>query len=196
MAKMFSPFRRFLVKVIDATRELVDDPPRPPVSDPGISALFAEMTRLAEREAPSHPMPPMSALREILPVNSEGVLCSHCHKEASTAPGSGSARVPVKVKPGQRMLIIARPQRVAFKPDQIIIENGDRWTVHDIRIGNRSQFSQSGDIPGSVFAPGASPAISFETAQTAMDVAFDVTYQGPEQDGEQFRASVVGIAAN
>ncbi len=165
--------QRFAIKVLDAAHELVR----------GHTGVPPNREPSGEPEIP----------REMLPVNSEMTLCPQCAKAIA---GNGSTRVPMKIKPGQRVIVMARPQRVAFRPEMIIIENGERWTVHDIRIGNRSQFAQSGDVPGIVFAPGASPFLRLETAQTAMDVAFDVTYCGPEQDGEQFRASVVGPSAH
>ena len=45
------------------------------------------------------------------------------------------------------------------------------WIVNDIKIGNRSQFSQAGDVPGDMFANTSIDSfVTFETAQTAMDV--------------------------
>ena len=59
--------------------------------------------------------------------------------------------------------------------------------MNDIKIGNRSQFSQSGDVPGDMFATNAIDAfVSFETAQTAMDVVMVVTYIGLNESGVPF----------
>ena len=136
------------------------------------------------------------AIREMMPVNSTAYLCPGCQKSHANEGRSMATDLPYLVKPNERVRVCARPQRVAFKPERITIENADRWIVHDFKIGNRSQFSQSGNIPGAFFdAKNVDTMVSFETAQTAMDVQFDVTYIGPEKDGEQFMAQVIGKAA-
>ena len=145
-------------------------------------------------EPPSYPVV-TSAMREMLPVNSVAFMCPDCKAKH---PGTlyGGTPLPYKIKPGERRQITARPQRVAFRPERLTIENAERWIVHDFKIGNRSQFAQSGDVPGSIFdARIADATLSFETAQTAMDVTFDVTYIGPNAEGEQFLATVTGTAA-
>jgi len=108
----------------------------------------------------------------------------------------------VAILPSQSAQITARPQRVAFRPERVFISNAGTsggaadWIVNDIKIGNRSQFSQSGDIPGDMFATNAIDGfVSFETAQTAMDVVMVVTYIGTNESGAPFYASIVGTAA-
>jgi len=108
----------------------------------------------------------------------------------------------VAILPSQSAQITARPQRVAFRPERVFVSNAGTsggaadWIVNDIKIGNRSQFSQSGDIPGDMFATNAIDGfVSFETAQTAMDVVMVVTYIGTNESGAPFYASIVGTAA-
>jgi hypothetical protein len=108
----------------------------------------------------------------------------------------------VAILPSQSAQITARPQRVAFRPERVFVSNAGTsggaadWIVNDIKIGNRSQFSQSGDIPGDMFATNAIDGfVSFETAQTAMDVVMVVTYIGTNESGAAFYASIVGTAA-
>jgi len=108
----------------------------------------------------------------------------------------------VAILPTQSAQITARPQRVAFRPERVFISAAGTsggaadWIVNDIKIGNRSQFSQSGDIPGDMFATNAIDGfVSFETAQTAMDVVMVVTYIGTNESGTPFYASIVGTAA-
>ncbi len=108
----------------------------------------------------------------------------------------------VAILPTQSAQITARPQRVAFRPERVFISSAGTtggaadWIVNDIKIGNRSQFSQSGDIPGDMFATNAIDGfVSFETAQTAMDVVMVVTYIGSNESGVPFYASIVGTAA-
>lgn len=58
------------------------------------------------------------------------------------------------LQPGEVTQITARPQRCPFRPRQLWIARdvASRIAIHDIKIGNRSQFAQSGDVPGDVFA--------------------------------------------
>jgi hypothetical protein len=68
--------------------------------------------------------------------------------------------------------------------------------VNDIKIGNRSQFVQSGDVPGDLFATNAIDTfVRFESAQTAMDVVVVVTYIGLNESGCPFFGAMVGTAA-
>ena len=104
------------------------------------------------------------------------------------------------ILPAHSASITARPQRVAFRPERVFISsNGDgaeNWLVNDILIGNRSQFSQAGQIPGDIFATTAIDSfVTFETAQTAMDVVMVITYVGPTSDGQPFYGAIIGTAA-
>lgn len=102
--------------------------------------------------------------------------------------------LPMKIKPGDTHAVIVRPQTV-FRPEDLAI-HGDRsrWVVHDIKIGNRSQFAgKRGPAPGTEFGPGGiCEHLRLETCQTAMDLVIEVEYVGPEPDGEIFEATIVG----
>ena len=104
---------------------------------------------------------------------------------------------PMKVLPTQKVDVVVRPQTLAFRPEDIAI-HGDRsrWLVHDIRVGNRSQFAgKRGPAPGTEFGPGGICAqLRLETAQTAMDITLTVEYVGPEEGGEVFEGTIVGTA--
>ena len=103
----------------------------------------------------------------------------------------------VNILPNTSAQITSRPQNVAFRPERVIIGGtpGD-WIVNDIKVGNRSQFSQSGDVPGEVFANTTIDAfVSFETVQTAMDFVMLVTYIGASESGAPFYCAVLGTAA-
>jgi hypothetical protein len=93
--------------------------------------------------------------------------------------------------------ITARPQNVAYRPERVVIGGTPgNWIVNDIKVGNRSQLSQAGELPGEAFANTAVDTfISFETVQTAMDFVVQVTYAGAVSGGETFRAAVFGTAA-
>ena len=156
----------------------------------GLGAAFARQGVPVRSHVPSARLE-LETKRETLPINSVAYLCSKCKVNHSES-ARGSVSVPYKIKPGERMRVTARPQRVAFRPEEFTIEHAEHWMVHDFSIGNRSQFAQAGDVTGTAMA---SLKIHCETAQTAMDVEFDVTYRGPEKDGEQFLATVTGTAA-
>jgi hypothetical protein len=106
---------------------------------------------------------------------------------------------PMKIKPGKPFAVIVRPQCLAFRPEDLAI-HGDRvrWMVHDIKVGNRSQFAgKRGPAPGTEFGPGGIlEHMRLETCQTAMDLVLEVEYIGPEADGEVFEATMVGTATN
>lgn len=184
--------RRFLervdVKALDEMRKSLDLPAE------ALGALIEiHAKKLAESE-----QRPTKADREVLPLST---------KE--------------RIKPGQCAEITARPQRVAFRPERVFVSDScseykgpwwkrlwpwykapqlkgaSDWVIHDIRIGNRSQFAQAGSIPADMFRSGAIDSfVTFETAQTAMDVKFIVEYIGANPKGEVFYASVLGTAAH
>ncbi len=149
------------------------------LTGPYIGALppgdFPLMARAAVVDAPL----PTQANRDILPM---------------------STGVPIL--PTQSAQITGRPQTLVFKIGRFVISNAGTaggaadWIVNDIKIGNRSQFVQSGDVPGDLFATNAIDTfVRFEAAQTAMDVVVVVTYIGLNESGCPFFGAMVGTAA-
>jgi len=58
------------------------------------------------------------------------------------------------IAPGQSAMIAARPQTYAFRALALLVsEQSRRFLISDLRVGNRSQFVQSGDIPADVLTP-------------------------------------------
>ena len=103
----------------------------------------------------------------------------------------------VNILPNTSAQITSRSQTVAFRPERLII-GGDagNWIVNDIKVGNRSQFAQSGDVPGEMFAATTIDSfVSFETVQTAMDFVVLVTFVGASESGAPFVCGVLGTAA-
>lgn len=103
------------------------------------------------------------------------------------------------ILPGQSAQITARAQTSEFCCDRFVISNAGTpggaadWIVNAIKIGNRSQLAQSGDVPGGLFATNAIDTyVSFEPVKPAMDVVVVVTYVGPIEAGAPFFAAVVG----
>ena len=125
---------------------------------------------------------PDMANRQVLPMN------------------TGTTPVPI----ASTAQITSRPQRVAFRPERVFVSSADiggsgsaaNWIINDITIGNRSQFAQSGALPGDMFSNVAIDSfVTFETAQTAMDVVMIVTYQGSTEGGTPFYGQIIGTAA-
>ena len=103
---------------------------------------------------------------------------------------------PMKILTTQTVDVSIRPQ-TWFRPEDLAIR-GDRsrWMVHDIRVGNRSQFAgKRGPAAGTEFGPGGiCEHLRLETCQTGMDLTLTVEYVGPEESGEVFEAVIVGKA--
>jgi hypothetical protein len=103
----------------------------------------------------------------------------------------------VNIFPNTSAQITSRPQAAAFRPERIIIGNRpNEWIINDVKVGNRSQFAQSGDVPGEMFAATTIDGyVSMETVQTAMDFVMVVTFIGDSQEGSPFVCGVLGTAA-
>jgi hypothetical protein len=108
----------------------------------------------------------------------------------------------VPILPTQSAQITGRPQTLVFKIGRFVISNAGTaggsadWIVNDVKIGNVSQFVQSGDVPGDMFATNAIDTfVRFAPAQTAMDVVVVVTYIGLNESGCPFFGAMVGTAA-
>jgi hypothetical protein len=108
----------------------------------------------------------------------------------------------VPILPTQSAQITGRPQTLVYCIGRFVISNAGTaggaadWIVNDIKIGNRSQFVQSGDVPGDLFATNAIDTfVRFDSAQTAMDVVVVVTYIGLNESGCPFFGAMVGTAA-
>jgi hypothetical protein len=61
---------------------------------------------------------------------------------------------PEGVVTNQAFQITARPQRWPFRPRYLLLarETAEAIDINDIRVGNRSQTEQAGDVPGEMFA--------------------------------------------
>lgn len=106
---------------------------------------------------------------------------------------------PMKIKSGDPVDVVVRPQVIAFRPENLTIQGEpSRWLVHDIWVGNKSQFAaKHGPTRGTDFGPGGVlENLKLETCQTAMDFKLVVQYVGPEPDGEVFEAAIVGLATD
>jgi hypothetical protein len=100
----------------------------------------------------------------------------------------------INILPKTSAEIMSRPQSVAFAPTAIVVGgHPDHWDINDIKIGNRSQLAQGGDISGALFAAGGACAdLRLDIVHPGMDICLLVTYVGPEEAGEPFTCAVTG----
>jgi hypothetical protein len=87
-----------------------------------------------------------------------------------------------------------------FWPDHLTISNAGTaggaadWIVNDIKIGGKSQFLQSGDIPGDMFATNAVDSfVRFEAAKAGRAVELVVTYIGTTVGVCSIFAAITGM---
>jgi hypothetical protein len=105
----------------------------------------------------------------------------------------------VKVLPTESCFIRGRAHRRGFWPERLTISDagttggaGD-WVVNDIKIAGESQFLQSGDIPGDMFAHAAvQDFVRFGAVKASEEVELVVTYIGLNAEGCPFIASLTG----
>ena len=128
----------------------------------------------------------------------------------------------INVAPGQSFQIWARPQ-LPFRPKHLLISSwcAPHLMINEIRIGNRSQFVQAGDIPADIFNPeinglameaDAHGFVTFkisererrmyllpldmETVQTSMDVTLVCTNISPDVVLQRFGGAMLGTTAH
>lgn len=98
---------------------------------------------------------------------------------------------------GSLATITARPQSIAFKPQRIVIPStiAPDFVISDIKVGNKSQLVQSGELPGEAFSPDlVDGEMEMDTVQTSQD--FVMVVQNISGASRTFRAAVYGRAAD
>ena len=138
------------------------------------------------------PIPPMYGT-QISPRNAMIDYAGPSRADRVILPMSSGSNI----LPNTSVQVTARPQNVAFRPERIVIGGTPAdWIINDVKVGNRSQFSQSGDVPGELFAATTIDSfVSFETVQTAMDFVILTTFVGTSESGSPFICGVLGTAA-
>lgn len=158
--------------------------------DEGASWLSLQLgigTRIEVEVCPSC----VPAFAEFLPgVDRELLSRFVTYPESFTLNSEGERVLPKAV------VQVTERLQMPFRAEQIVIEERPfDWVVNDIRIGNRHQFAQSGDVPGDLFGPDAVVgALSFETAQRGQPFVIIATYIGKNPEGAAFKCTVHGVA--
>src|SRR3982750_1356506 len=104
------------------------------------------------------------------------------------------------VAPTQQIHITGRVQPHSFWPKRLTISNGSTpggaadWIINDLKIAGRSQFKQSGDVPGDLFASEVvNGFLLFDLAKTGTEIEISATYIGTNEKGCAFYSSITGL---
>jgi len=133
--------------------------------------------------------------------NPEGI--SFFAAALGSRPAQNPTVVPIAVReplqPTRHMVIRLRAPSTAFRVERFIIEDGGTeggsadWIVNDLRIANKSQFKQSGDIPGDMFATNAIDSfVKFDAWPVDATIEIVMTYIGLREEGALFHARLEG----
>lgn len=127
-------------------------PQMPPGMGPGMPQAMTQ--RMVDASTMYRNADPQHAYDQILPMQSTGVI----------APGGAAS-------------ITARPQTFAFQPHRVVIplSLATDFIIVDMKVGNRSQFVQTGAVSAETFAQNAvGTGIKFDTVQTSQDFVIQV----------------------
>ncbi len=111
----------------------------------------------------------------------------------TVVPISSSTPVP----PLTKTTITVRAQSAPFQTERFEIDDGATpggaadWIVHDLRVDEQSQFAQTGDIPGDMFAIAAIDSF-IKPWEEGHTIEIDVTYVGLNEGGACFAARLEG----
>jgi hypothetical protein len=119
-------------------------------------------------------------------------------------PAQRPTVVPITSKvpllPFTKTTLLAKAQNAPFQIDRVEIQHDDTeggaadWIINDIKIAGQSQFVQSGDIPGDMFATQAiDNFIGIEPWKPGRDLEIEVTYIGLNERGAIFSARLEGM---
>ncbi len=109
----------------------------------------------------------------------------------TAVPPSQNVQITVTVRAAHRPF---RPQHLLISAKGTPRGTAD-WAVNDLRIGYFSQFYQSGDVSGDVFAtPEIDRYVAFKERLIVppTEVTLTVTYVGSKEEGTRFCAWLVG----
>ncbi len=99
----------------------------------------------------------------------------------------------VSIMPTQSAQITSRPAR-DFIPERLVIADADAWIINDIKVGNRCQTAQSGDLPGQAFSIHAVGCdVTLNHVPRAVDLTIVATYaEDGKAEGSGFFCGVQG----
>lgn len=118
------------------------------------------------------------------------------YPDPSSSWPTGRPGQPVKIQRHRKAKIVSRPLGRAFRLQRIILWDrpGD-WDLHDVLVGNQSQFQTPGRIRGELLSADHDVGLRIDTCQTAMDLVLVVEYVGDLEEGAVFDALTIGSVA-
>lgn len=85
------------------------------------------------------------------------------------------------------------PRGYGFLPERVVFANPRDWTVGDVKVGVRCQYSRGDDVPGIAFASDAvGVRLRLDPVRARVDFAVTATYVGARESGACFLGGVQG----
>jgi hypothetical protein len=101
---------------------------------------------------------------------------------------------PSRVPSGECAWFVTKLKHQSFRPERLAIAlDAQDWLIEDLHVDGKTQFSQSGSIPGDVFHPDALDTfVSFEVVPISGSLAIKARYIGSKLRGGRFGMLVHG----
>ncbi len=104
-----------------------------------------------------------------------------------------------KILTGTTSVVCGRadlPDGYCFIPEGAVLQDPESWVILDVKVGNRTQFAQGGDVPGVAFgACTVGCPMTIEPIYPGMGLSVVARYMGSDRDGGRFVFGVVGRVA-
>jgi len=103
---------------------------------------------------------------------------------------------PSRVLPGESAWFVARSKELAFQPEHLVIDRcWPDWEIEDVRVDGRTQFVQTGPIPGELFQPGTVDTfVKLDVVLAARPFTVRARYVGSDPRGGRFGLVAYGKA--
>jgi len=164
------------------------------VAPPDVTTLLATINAQIGPEAVASVQPGTSFL--VLTTTATGSTASLMVSgdAATTLLVPGTLATGTDAVPGVPAVpVVSRSQLRAFRGERLVVPSdiAASFSLLDVKVGNRSQFANSVQIPAETFVEGAvGVRLSLATAVTAMDIALIVANQTGAPLA--FRATIIG----
>lgn len=99
-----------------------------------------------------------------------------------------------RVRAGQRVLCVNRPERPPFLWQRFKIKNPELWLIFNVTIGVNSLFEQNPGGGKGVLAwrLNEKGLLCKDVCRVAQDFSIDAMYIGPDPEGAEFDCDVIG----
>lgn len=110
----------------------------------------------------------------------------------SSSPKLAAARTECRILPGTSAKLLTDPGEHPLWPDRLAIHDSQDWIVHDVLLGDRSLFAQSGDVPGVLFAKSSHASIQMGRLDAGDRFCVYATYVGANPGGAELAYDLFG----